>query len=70
MTYKIKQELQVFLSCPWNMRVLLVTNMIYALVMPVIEIFVGAYVMRNSNDVKMVIGYQLAVYSGIPLRFT
>ena len=69
MTYKIKQELQVFLACPRNMRVLLVTNLIYALVMPVIEIFVGAYVMRNSNDVKMVIGYQLAVYSGIPLTF-
>ncbi|MFZ4774784.1 MAG: hypothetical protein ACOYM3_05445 [Terrimicrobiaceae bacterium] len=51
------------------MRVLHVTNMIYALVMPVIEIFVGAYVMRNSNDVKMVIGYQLAVYTGIPFTF-
>lgn len=69
MKNKIKQEFQVFLACPWNMRVLLVTNLIYALVMPVIEIFVGAYVMRNSNDVKMVIGYQLAVYSGIPLTF-
>lgn len=66
---KLKQEYQVFLSCSWNMRVLLVTNMIYALVMPVIEIFVGAYVMRNSNDVKMVIAYQLAVYTGIPFTF-
>ena len=37
--------------------------------MPVIEIFVGAYVMRNSNDVKMVVTYQLAVYTGIPFTF-
>jgi YQGE family putative transporter len=51
------------------MRVLLVTNLIYAFVMPVIEIFIGAYVMRNSNDVRMVIAYQLAVYTGIPFTF-
>src|SRR5208282_5282784 len=60
---------RVFLSYPRNMRVLLVTNLIYAFVMPVIEIFIGAYVMRNSNDVKMVIAYQLAVYTGIPFTF-
>jgi MFS transporter, YQGE family, putative transporter len=62
-------EYRVFLSYPRNMRVLLVTNLIYAFVMPVIEIFIGAYVMRNSNDVKMVIAYQLAVYSGVPFTF-
>ena len=62
-------EYRVFLSHPRNMRVLLVTNLIYAFVMPVIEIFIGAYVMRNSNDVKMVIAYQLAVYTGIPFTF-
>jgi hypothetical protein len=48
-------EYRVFLSYPHNMRVLLVTNLIYAFVLPVIEIFIGAYVMRNSNDVKMVL---------------
>jgi len=62
-------EFRVFLSYPRNMRVLLITNLIYAFVMPVIEIFIGAYVMRNSNDVKMVIAYQLAVYTGIPFTF-
>ncbi|MCX7008912.1 MAG: MFS transporter [Kiritimatiellaeota bacterium] len=62
-------EYRVFLSYPHNMRVLLITNLIYAFVMPVIEIFIGAYVMRNSNDVKMVIAYQLAVYTGIPFTF-
>jgi YQGE family putative transporter len=51
------------------MRVLLVTNMIYAFVLPVIEIFVGAYIMRNSNDPKIVALYQLTVYTGIPLTF-
>ena len=62
-------EYRVFASYPRNMRVLLVTNFIYAFVMPVIEIFIGAYVMRNSNDAKMVIAYQLAVYTGIPFTF-
>jgi len=62
-------EYRVFLFYPHNMRVLLITNLIYAFVMPVIEIFIGAYVMRNSNDVKMVIAYQLAVYTGIPFTF-
>lgn len=66
---KLRKEFEVFLGCPWNMRVLVVTNLIYALVLPVIELFVGAYVMRNSNDVKMVIAYQLAVYTGIPFTF-
>ena len=51
------------------MRVLLITNLIYGLVMPVIEMFIGAYVMRKSDDVKMVVVYQLAVYTGIPFTF-
>lgn len=51
------------------MRVLLITNLIYGLVMPVIEMFIGAYVMRKSDDVKMVVIYQLAVYTGIPFTF-
>ena len=62
-------EYAVFRAMPWNMRVLLVTNMIYAFVLPVIEIFVGAYIMRNSNDPKIVALYQLTVYTGIPLTF-
>jgi len=66
---RLLKEYRLFLSYPWNMRVLLVTNLIYALVMPVIELFVGAYVMRNSNDVRMVVTYQLAVYTGIPFTF-
>ena len=37
------------------MRVLLITNLIYAFVLPVIDVFVGAYVMRNSQDVSMVV---------------
>ncbi len=47
----------------------MITNMIYAFVIPVIEIFVGAYIMRSSNDPKMVAIYQLTVYTGIPITF-
>ena len=66
---KFLHEYRHFLSYPRDMRILLLTNLIYAFVLPVIDIFVGAYVMRNSQDVKMVVTYQLAVYTGIPFTF-
>jgi MFS transporter, YQGE family, putative transporter len=66
---KPAREYQYFLTMPADMRVLLITNMIYAFVLPVIEIFVGAYIMRSSNDPKIVALYQLTVYAGIPLTF-
>ena len=47
------------------MRTLLMTNMLYALVLPVVEIFVGAYVMRNTSDPISVAFYQLFMYIGI-----
>ena len=66
---KFLHEYRHFLSYPRDMRILLLTNLIYAFVLPVIDVFVGAYVMRNSQDVKMVVIYQLAVYTGIPFTF-
>lgn len=69
MANKLNTEYSFFLTMPWNMRVLLVTNMIYAFVLPVIEIFVGAYIMRSSDDPKIVAIYQLTVYTGIPITF-
>jgi YQGE family putative transporter len=65
----LTKEYHLFRSCPRDMRVLLVTNMIYALVLPVIEIFVAAYVMRNSHAVAKVVTYQLAIYAATPLAF-
>lgn len=50
-------------------KVLILTNTIYALVLPVIDIFVASYIMRNSNDPSKVIMYQLAIYIGIPITF-
>jgi MFS transporter, YQGE family, putative transporter len=66
---KPNEEYAFFLLMPRPTRVLLVTNMIYAFVLPVIEIFVGAYIMRSSNDPKIVAVYQLTVYTGIPITF-
>jgi YQGE family putative transporter len=63
------EEYAYFLLLPRPTRVLLVTNMIYAFVLPVIEIFVGAYIMRSSNDPSIVAVYQLTVYTGIPITF-
>src|SRR5882757_174833 len=66
---KLWNEYRHFNSYPRDMRILLLTNLIYAFVLPVIDVFVSAYVMRNSQDVKMVVIYQLAVYTGIPFTF-
>lgn len=66
---RLRKEIDVFLSCSRSMRVLMVSNMIYALVLPVIEIFVAAYVMRNSHAVARVVTYQLAIYAATPLAF-
>jgi MFS transporter, YQGE family, putative transporter len=66
---KPTREYDVFLLLPRPTRVLLATNMIYAFVLPVIEIFVGAYIMRSSNDPAIVAVYQLTVYTGIPITF-
>lgn len=62
---KLAKEYQFFKQQEPNMRILLVTNMFYALVLPVVEIFVGAYVMRSTSNPAMVAFYQLAMYIGI-----
>ncbi|WKL43868.1 MFS transporter [Flavobacterium sp. ZE23DGlu08] len=66
---KIKNEIEHFQSQTRNFRILIFTNLVYALVLPVIDIFVAAYIMRNSNDTSKVVIYQLAIYTGIPLTF-
>lgn len=62
---KLKTEYQFFKQQAPNMRTLLMTNLLYALVLPVVEIFVGAYVMRNTSDPMSVAFYQLFMYLGI-----
>ncbi len=64
-----REEYSIFLQLPRPTRVLLISNMIYAFVLPVIEIFVGAYIMRSSNNPSIVAIYQLTVYTGIPITF-
>ena len=66
---KLQKEIDHFKSQPHNFRVLVMTNVVYAFVLPVIDIFVAAYVMRNSNDPTKVVIYQLTIYTGIPLTF-
>lgn len=69
MIKKLKREVDYFKSQPHNFQILILTNLVYALVLPVIDIFVAAYVMRNSNDPTKVVIYQLTIYTGIPLTF-
>jgi YQGE family putative transporter len=69
MLKKLKVEIDYFKSQPHNFQILILTNLVYALVLPVIDIFVAAYIMRNSNDPTKVVIYQLTIYTGIPLTF-
>lgn len=62
-------EIKLFLSQPRNTKILLLTSFMYAFVLPVVDIFIAAYIMRNSSDVGRVMTYQLTVYSGIPVTF-
>ena len=66
---KLFSEIRHFGTYPFNMRILLITNMLYAFVLPIVELFVATYIMRNSSDLSYVMGYQLAVYTGIPITF-
>ncbi|UPZ17907.1 MFS transporter [Flavobacterium humidisoli] len=66
---KLISEIDHFKSQTHNFRILIFTNLVYAFVLPVIDIFVAAYIMRNSNDTSKVVIYQLAIYTGIPLTF-
>ncbi|RZJ66319.1 MAG: MFS transporter [Flavobacterium sp.] len=66
---KLQNELNHFRKQEHNFKILVLTNLVYALVQPVIDIFVAAYIMRNSNDTSKVVIYQLAIYTGIPLTF-
>ncbi|PWS26920.1 MFS transporter [Pedobacter yonginense] len=69
MLNKLKAEIAHFKSQSYNFRVLTLTNLIYSIVLPVIDIFVAAYVMRSSNDPVKVVIYQLTIYTGIPITF-
>ncbi|QPH41354.1 MFS transporter [Pedobacter endophyticus] len=69
MLTKLKSEITHFKNQSYNFRVLTLTNLIYSIVLPVIDIFVAAYVMRSSNDPVKVVIYQLTIYTGIPLTF-
>src|SRR5438105_61818 len=64
------REFKVFLSYPRNMRIMLTANFVYACVLPVIWAFAGVYIMRNtSNDIRLVMCYPMANYTGILFTF-
>ncbi|MDX9882239.1 MAG: hypothetical protein RBS73_09245 [Prolixibacteraceae bacterium] len=63
------KELKVFLSQPRNTRILLSTVAVYALILPVIEVFQAAYIMGKSSEMIRVLFYQLSVYTSIPFVF-
>lgn len=68
-TKNVLNEYGYFKSMPYNMRILLLTNMVYAFVLPVVDIFVSAYIMRSADSPNLVAIYQLFLYTGIPFTF-
>ncbi len=69
MINKISNEIKFFKSHDKSMQMLLLTNLVYGMVVPIIELFVGAYIFRNSSEISLVVLFQLAVYTGIPTTF-
>ncbi len=65
MSKNLFSEYRFFRSQSLNIRTLLITNMLYALILPIIEIFVGAYIMRNTGSPSYVAIYQLCMYAGV-----
>lgn len=65
----LKNEARHFRSFPAPMRVLLLTNLLYAAVLPLLELFVAAYILRESHDSSLVVVYTLCLYTGVPLCF-
>lgn len=65
MCTKIISEINYFKQQTLNIRTLLLTNMLYAMILPIIEIFVGAYIMRNTGNSSYVAIYQLCMYIGV-----
>jgi YQGE family putative transporter len=63
------KEIAFFRSHERSMRTLLTTNFMYALTLPIIELFIGAYIIRNSYNFSLVMVFQLAQNTGIPITF-
>ena len=78
---KITAEINHFKSFPRNMRYLLFANLLYAFVLPVIELFVGSYIVsppdptivmsaiEKQSKINLYLYYQFALYLGIPICF-
>lgn len=65
MSKNLLSEYTFFKGQPNNIKKLLLTNMLYAMILPIIEIFVGAYIMRNTDNSSYVVIYQLFMYVGV-----
>jgi len=62
---KLAGEFLFFKDQPKNIRTLLITNMLYGMILPIIEIFIGAYIMRNTGNSSYVAIFQLFMYIGV-----
>lgn len=67
MVKKIFGEFAYFKSQPHNVKTLIITNMLYAMILPIIQIFAAAYIMRNTEKSSYVIIFQLFMYVGVVL---
>jgi YQGE family putative transporter len=65
----LRNEWDQFAALPRNAKLMLGTSTIAGFAMPVIGIFVYAFIIRSTHDVNRVMAFQIALYSGIPVAF-
>ena len=66
---RIAAEIKYFSTQTSQVRILLCTNFFYGLCIPVIELFISAYIIRQSSEIKSLIIYQIAQATAIPVTF-
>jgi YQGE family putative transporter len=63
------REWALYSALPRNARLMLGTSSLAVFALPVVSIFVYAFIMRSTHDINHVMGFQFALYAGIPVAF-
>lgn len=66
---RLTAEYEIFATRGRPLRRLLIANSVYALVLPVVEIFVAAFIMRKSQSPVAVVHYQMVIYAATVVGF-
>jgi YQGE family putative transporter len=65
----VQGECALFRALPRNAKLMLGASTVAGFALPVISVFVLAFIMRSTYDVNRVMAFQFALYAGIPVAF-